>query len=231
MGYISKLMILVSNINKMIENVVIGGGAWAYLVMFIMVYAGASVALITPVLPSVSLIFLVTSLCAAGLVNPYLSYIVLVLAICSGDITAYYIGYFTRSKLISSKLLRFIKEEHITKTKVMYEKANFLTFIFARFTPVIGSLAQFIAGTINYRFTSFLLNNVVAGLIWMTFHFVAGWAFAAIPTLHNNFVLMFFMVPIISGILGITYYLIRNLNICGHLRQKRNNMPYKGDEV
>ncbi|MGB7603939.1 MAG: VTT domain-containing protein [Lutisporaceae bacterium] len=231
MEYITKLLILIAYINKIIENVVISGGAWAYVVMFIMIYVGASFTLFAPVLPSVSLIFLVTSLSATGLINPYLSYIILILAICLGDITAYYIGCITRSKLIDSKFIRFIKAEHIIKTKVMYDKANFLTFLFARFTPVIGSLAQFIAGTIEYNFVSFVLNNVVAGILWMTFHFVAGWIFATIPTLEDNFVLMFFMVPIISSIIGIVYYVAKNTNIFRYLRQKRCSLLCKGDEV
>lgn len=57
MEYIAKLLILISDINKIIESVVIGGGAWAYAAMFIMIYSGASFALFAPVLPSVSLIF------------------------------------------------------------------------------------------------------------------------------------------------------------------------------
>ncbi len=231
MEYIAKLLILISDINKIIESVVIGGGAWAYAAMFIMIYSGASFALFAPVLPSVSLIFLVTSLSSAGLMNPYLSYIILIIAICSGDITAYYIGKITRSKLIDSKVLRFIKAEHITKAKAIYDKAGFITFAFARFTPVIGSIAQFIAGTLEYKFTTFILNNVLAGILWITFHFVAGWLFATIPTLKENYVLMFFMVPIISGITGISYFIIRNINVFGFLRKKRKPMICKGDEV
>lgn len=231
MEYITKLIILISYVNKIIENIVIGGGAWAYAAMFMMIYAGASIVLLAPILPSVSLIFLVTSLSAAGLLNPYLSFAVLILAICLGDITAYYLGCITRNKLVGSKLLRFIKAEHIKKTKDMYEKANFLTFVFARFTPIIGSLAQFTAGTIEFKFTSFILNNVAAGILWMTFNFVAGWVFATIPTLQDNFVLMFFMVPIISSIIGIVYYIVKNTNILRYLRQKRCSLLCKGDEV
>jgi membrane-associated protein len=222
MEYIIKLLGLVSHINTVIQNLVNSGSNWAYTVIFLIMFSGAAFIFAAPILPSVSLIFLITSLSIAGLLNPLLAYFVSTAAIVIGDLSAYLLGRLIRSKVIDTHRLPFFKAEHFDKTKKIYDRADFFSIVFARFTPVVGSFAQFVAGTINFEFQAFVKRNVIAGVIWMTIYFVLGLLFAAIPTLGRNFVLMFFIVPLFSAVVSIGYYIFRNLDVINAIRQKRS---------
>ncbi|MFZ5352307.1 MAG: VTT domain-containing protein [Bacillota bacterium] len=199
---------LLSQINIIIEQIVRSGGNWAYLIMFLVLFAGAACVLTAPLLPSVSLIFVVTSLCVAGLLNPFAAYLVLVMAIILGDLTGYFLGKLIGDKLLVNNKLPFIKPSHIKSTRKLYEGADFLTFVLARFTPLIGSFAQMVAGAVNFKLDAFLLNNIISGVIWFTLHFVAGMILAYIPGLKDNFVIMFLIVPILS-FLASSYYIVK----------------------
>lgn len=211
MEYAVYLTEIIFKLNYIIEKVVIHGGNWAYAVMFIILYTGAAFVPAAPFLPSVSLIFLVTSLSIARLINPVAALLTLVAAIVLGDITSYYIGKLIRDKVISTNRFNFIKEAHIERTKTLYEEVGLMAVIFARFTPVVGSLAQMVAGAINYRMDAFVSRNIIAGVIWLLINFALGWAFAVIPELKSNFVILIMIMPAFSFLVSMVYYLKKSL--------------------
>jgi membrane-associated protein len=216
------IMSITTKANNMIENAVIHGGNWAYAMMFIILFTGAALVFTAPALPSTSLIFLITSLAAAGLLNPILSFLVLAAAICFGDIAAYWLGYHIGFKLKDDRNFPHVKKEYFEKTQRIYSKADLVTMIFARFTPIVGSLAQLVAGAINYRFKSFLSKNLLAGIVWLIFYYTAGWIFAVTPQLGNNHVVMFLLVPIVSTVLSLGYYAIKNFGAFMLTKQQSN---------
>lgn len=211
MEYVVYITGLISKLNYIIEKVVIFGGNWAYAVMFLILYSGTAFVLATPFLPSVSLIFLITSLSIAGLLNPFTALLTLTAAIVLGDVTSYYIGRLIRDKIITTNRLSIIKEKHIEKTKALYDGAGLAAVILARFTPVVGSLAQMVAGAINCRMDDFISRNVIAGVIWLLTNFALGWAFAVIPELRSNFIVLIMIMPVFSFLGSIVYYLRKSL--------------------
>lgn len=219
MTYINQALELFAQLNILIEHAVSKGGGLAYLIMFMILYIGAAFVFTAPMLPSLSLIFLVASLCVAGLLNPVLSFVVLVAAIALGDLTSYYIGKTIRYKLINHQKIPFIKLQHINQTRKIYDKADFLAIVFARFTPVIGSFAQLVAGTIDHKISTFCKRNVISGAIWLLVNFIFGYLVAFIPALKSNFVLIFMLVPIASGVLSVGYYLARNFASFGLMKR------------
>ena len=198
---------IITRLNYMIEKVVVYGGNWAYAVMFLILYAGAAFVLVAPFLPSVSLIFLVASLSIAGLINPAAALLTLAAAIVLGDVTSYCIGKLIRDKIITTNKLSFIKETHIERTKALYNEVGLTAVIFARFTPVVGSLAQMVAGAINYSMDAFISRNIIAGIIWLLVNFALGWTFAVIPELRSNFIVLIMIMPAFSFLGSMVYYL------------------------
>ncbi len=204
---------LFTKINFIIEKIVNGGGSWAYLIMFLILYIGAAVVVTAPFLPSVSLIFMIVSLSVAGLLNPILSFFALTAAVVLGDLTGYFLGKLIGDKLICRNRIPFIKANHIEKSRKLYDEASLVTMVFARFTPMIGSLAQLIAGAVNYRFDAFLLNNVIAGVIWLVVHLTIGFILAVIPTFRNNYILITLIVPILSGLVTLFYFVKKSFSV------------------
>lgn len=219
MAYITNGLNLFAKANIVIENAVSNGGNLAYIIMFLILFIGAAFVFTAPMVPSVSLIFLVASLSVAGLLNPFLSFIVLISAIALGDLTSYYIGKVIRHRLINNQKIPFIKIEHINRTRLIYDKADFISIVFARFTPVIGSFAQLVAGTINHNIATFCKRNIIGGVIWLLVNFVCGYVVAVIPALKNNFALIFMLVPIASMFVSIGYYIAKNIVTVGLIRR------------
>lgn len=211
MEYAIYIIEFIKKSNYIIEKTVLLGGNWAYAVAFLVLYIGAAFVVAAPFLPSVSLIFLVTSLSIAGLMNPVTALLTLTAAIVLGDVTSYYIGKLVRRKIIKANKLSFIKEAHLERTKALYDGAGLMAVILARFTPVVGSLAQMVAGAINYSMDAFISRNIIAGIIWLMVNFALGWAFAVIPELRSNFVVLFMIMPVISLLGSVLYYLKKGL--------------------
>ena len=211
MKYVIFFSQIITSLNHIIEKVVVHGGNWAYAVMFLILYTGAAFVFAAPFLPSVSLIFLVTSLSIAGLINPFTALLTLTAAIVLGDVTSYYIGKLIRDKIITPNRISIIKEAHIKRTKALYDDAGLTTVIFARFTPVVGSLAQMIAGAINYSMDSFISRNIIAGIIWLMVNFALGWTFAVIPELRSNFIVLIMIMPAFSFLASMVYYLKKSM--------------------
>jgi len=216
---LTQILEMFAQVNVMIEGAVSSGGGLAYVIMFLILFIGAAFVFTAPMLPSISLIFLVASLCVAGLLNPVVSFLVLVAAIALGDLTSYYFGKVIRYKLINHEKIPFIKVKHIDETRKIYDKADFLAIVFARFTPVIGSFAQLVAGTIDHKISTFCKRNVIGGTIWLLVNFTFGYLVAYIPAIKSNFVLIFMLVPIASGVLSIGYYLAKNFGSFGLMKR------------
>lgn len=213
MVFINYIADIFSKINILIESAVGNGGSIAYLIMFLILFIGAAFVFTAPMLPSVSLIFLVASLSVEGLLNPFLSFITLITAIALGDLASYYIGKLIRYKLINNEKIPFVKIKYINRTKLIYDKADFLSIVFARFTPIIGSFAQVVAGAIDHKISTFCKRNVVAGAIWLLVNFASGCLISVIPGIKSNFALIFMLVPFASGIVSAGYYIARNSGI------------------
>ena len=211
MEYVIYMTEIITRLNYMIEKVVVHGGNWAYAAMFLILYVGAAFVLAAPFLPSVSLIFLVTSLSISGLINPVAALLTLVAAIVLGDITSYCIGKLIRDKIITTNRLSIIKETHIERTKALYDGVGLTAVIFARFTPIVGSLAQMVAGAINYSVDAFISRNIIAGIIWLLINFALGWAFAAIPELRSNFIVLIMLMPAFSFFGSMVYCLKKSI--------------------
>lgn len=213
MAFVNTIINILANINIVIERVVGNGGSLAYIIMFLILFIGAAFVFTAPMLPSVSLIFLVASLSVAGLLNPYLSFIVLIVAIALGDLTSYYIGKVIRYKLINNEKIPFIKTKYINRTKLIYDRSDFLSIVFARFTPIVGSFAQLVAGAIDHNIGTFCKRNIIAGAIWLLVNFAGGCLVSIIPGIKSNFALVFMLVPFASGIVSVGYYIARNSGI------------------
>lgn len=211
MEYVVYLIENINKLNYIIEKVVVHSGYWAYAVIFLILYTGAAFVIAAPFLPSVSLIFLVTSLSIAGLLNPVAALMTLVSAVVLGDITSYYIGKLIRDKIITAKRLRVIKDAHLEKTKALYDEVGLMAVIFARFTPIVGSLAQTVAGAINYSMDAFIRHNIIAGIIWLLINFALGWVFAVIPELKSNFIVLIMIMPAFSFFVSMVYYVKKSI--------------------
>ena len=82
-----------------------------------------------------------------------------------GYMLGYKLGHETGRKIFSKEESRFIKHEHVQKTKLLYKKYGPISLLLARFLPLRACVC-FVAGAISMPYGTFMLFNVIGALAW-----------------------------------------------------------------
>ena len=166
-------------------------GIYFFLFIIITMETGLVIA---PFLPGDSLLFAAGTIAAVGQMKIIFLWLLLVIAAILGDSINYHIGAYA-----GNKLLRFIKEVHLQKTKAYFEKYGKKTIVLARFIPVVRTIAPFLAGMGKMPYQEFLVYNILGGFLWVTLLLFGGYFFGQLQVVQKNFGL------ITLGIIAISF--------------------------
>lgn len=181
-------------------------GMWVYAILFAIIFAETGL-VIAPFLPGDSLLFVIGALCGMGSLELQVAMPLLILAAFMGDNTNYWVGRLIGLRVLNRASPRFIKHEHLEKTRLFYARHGGKTIIFARFLPIIRTFAPFVAGigTMNYRL--YVMFSILGGVTWIGSLILAGYFFGNIPIIKNNLTLMVIVIVFVSFIPAILEYI------------------------
>ena len=180
-------------------------GVWVYAILFLIIFAETGLVFM-PFLPGDSLLFVAGALCGLGVMQLEWLAPLLMVAAFTGDNTNYWVGRLIGLRLLERASGRFIKREHIDKTREFYEKHGGKTIIFARFMPIIRTFAPFVAGIGLMRYRWFVLYSALGSVAWIGSLTLAGYFFGNIPVVKNNLTLIILVVILISFLPGFVEY-------------------------
>jgi membrane-associated protein len=129
-------------------------------------------------LPGDSLLFTAGLLVAT---NKFDQPIWLVLIVCfvaavTGDQVGYLFGRKAGPKLFDRPDSRIFKRKHLHAAQEFFERHGARTIVLARFVPIVRTFAPVVAGAANMAYRTFVLFNVVGGVLWAIGVTTAGWA-------------------------------------------------------
>ena len=171
-------------------------GTLTYAILFGIVFAETGL-VVTPFLPGDSLLFAAGAFAATGVLDIKLLVVTLSAAAILGDSLNYSIGKVIGHR-IYEKDFRFIKREHLLKTRHFYEKYGTITIVIARFMPIIRTFAPFVAGVGEMRYAKFTSFNITGGLLWVALFCGGGYFFGNLPLVKKNFSLVIIAVVVLS---------------------------------
>ncbi|GGW17734.1 hypothetical protein GCM10018980_32200 [Streptomyces capoamus] len=119
-------------------------------------------------LPGDSLLFTCGLLITSGDLDfPLWGAIALIcLAAILGDQAGYMFGKKVGPSLFNRPDSRLFKQENVTKAHEFFEKYGPKSLVLARFVPIVRTFTPIIAGVSGMKYRSFLIFNVIGGVLW-----------------------------------------------------------------
>ncbi|KKR11541.1 MAG: hypothetical protein UT39_C0006G0047 [Candidatus Woesebacteria bacterium GW2011_GWA1_39_21] len=184
------------HLDKYLLTIIDQYGVLTHVFLFLIIFVETGF-VITPFLPGDSIIFAAGTFSALGYFTLLPLFLNLFLAAVAGDTVNYFIG-----KKIGPKIFerdsRFIKKEHLLRTRLFYEKHGGKTIILARFIPIIRTFAPFVAGVGIMNYKRFVFFNIIGAFLWVGLFLSLGYFFGNIPFIKNNFEATILVIILIS---------------------------------
>jgi membrane-associated protein len=182
-------------------------GSWLYGLLFLIVFCETGL-VVTPFLPGDSLLFAVGALATrpGSPINLPLVSLLLSVAAVLGDAVNYSAGSRLGQKVFTSEPSRLLDKEHLMRAHRFYERYGGKAIFLARFVPVIRTFAPFVAGVGRMSYARFALYNVTGGIVWINSFLLAGYFFADLPVVREQFHYIILAISVISVMpIGIEY--------------------------
>jgi membrane-associated protein len=202
MDLIAFLVDFILHVDKHLAAFVQAYGLWVYALLFAIVFVETGV-VVMPFLPGDSLLFVVGTLCGAGLMSLPLAMALLILAAVLGDQTNYLIGRHVGPRVWSWEQSRLFNKRAFEQAHAFYERWGGITIILARFMPFIRTFAPFVAGVAEMNRARFTSYNVIGALIWVISLTLAGYLFGNLPIVQQHLSKIIWALILVPGLIAI----------------------------
>lgn len=116
--------------------------------------------------PGDSLLFAAGFLASQGVFNIFIVIAVSFCAAVLGDSFGYAFGRRIGPKIFIKEESLFFRREYVDRAKKFYEKHGKKAVVLARFVPFVRTFAPIFAGVGMMHYRTFLLYNVMGGILW-----------------------------------------------------------------
>jgi membrane-associated protein len=196
MDFLRQLVDVFLHLDHHLAEVIARFGAGSYLILFAIIFAETGL-VVTPFLPGDSLLFAAGTFAALGSFDLVLLLLLLVAAAAIGDTVNYWIGARIGERAFSGRV-RFLKTEHLKRTRAFYARHGGKTIVLARFIPIIRTFAPFVAGVGRMHYPRFLAYNLAGAVLWVALFVLGGYFFGNIPAVRSNFTLVILAIIALS---------------------------------
>ena len=196
MDFLRQLIDVFLHLDHQLAQVIEQFGAGSYLFLFLIIFAETGL-VVTPFLPGDSLLFAAGTFAALGSFDLVLLLVLLIAAAVIGDTVNYWIGARIGERAFSGRV-RFLKQEHLERTRGFYARHGGKTIVLARFIPIIRTFAPFVAGVGRMHYPRFLAYNLAGAVLWVTLFVLGGFFFGNIPAVRSNFTLVILAIIALS---------------------------------
>ncbi|GGZ23440.1 DedA family protein [Streptomyces nitrosporeus] len=151
-------------------------------------------------LPGDSLLFTTGLLVTTGdLKYPlWLVCVLVALAAIIGDQVGYLFGRKVGPSLFKRPDSRLFKQENVEKAHDFFEKYGPKSLVLARFVPIVRTFTPIIAGVSRMNYRSFIIFNILGGILWGVGVTLLGAALGKIDFVHENIEMILILIVLVS---------------------------------
>jgi membrane-associated protein len=184
-------------------------GSWVYAAISATIFAETGL-VVAPFLPGESLLLSSGTLAGAGILEIVVLAPLLFGAAFLGDLCNYLIGRFVGRRLLS-KPRRHLRPEHVAQAEEFYEKHGGMAIVFARFLPIVRTLAPFVAGIASMEVHRFMFFAAIASALWVTIFMGAGYWFGTAQWVQDYLGFALVAIVMASAIPGFIIYVVHRV--------------------
>jgi membrane-associated protein len=196
------LVDFILNVDVHLRAFVEAYGMWVYALLFLIIFTETGV-VVFPFLPGDSLLFIVGTLCGAGLMNLPLSMALLLAAAVLGNQTNYAIGRRIGARVFQWEDSRLFNKRAFEQAHAFYEKYGGITIVLARFMPFVRTFAPFVAGVARMTRSKFSFYDVTGGALWVCGLTLAGYLFGNLPWVQQHLEKIIWALILVPGLIAI----------------------------
>lgn len=153
-------------------------------------------------LPGDSLLFIAGFLAseAGGRVLPPLPMVagVTVIAAILGDQFGYWFGRRLGPTLFDRPKSRYFNPQHVVRAHKFFDRYGAKTIVLARFVPIVRTFAPIVAGIGTMKYRTFVMYNIIGGLLWGVGVTTLGYYLGEISAVRNNIEIAIVAIVVIS---------------------------------
>jgi membrane-associated protein len=162
-------------------------------------------------LPGDSLLFTAGLLIAGGrYLNLPLWLVCLLISVAAiaGDQVGYLFGKRVGPTLFRRPDARLFKQGNLTKARGFFDRYGARSIVLARFVPVVRTFTPIVAGASHMHYRTFLIYNVIGGILWGSGVTVLGFLLGQIAFVRDHIELILIAIVVVS-VLPIAIELLR----------------------
>jgi membrane-associated protein len=191
-----QLVDFVLHLDVHLDELAANYGAWIYAILFLIIFCETGL-VVLPLLPGDSLLFAAGAVAASGRLDIVGLCILLITAAILGNAVNYWVGRLAGHEL-QRRFPGLIKQQYLDRTRAYFERYGGKTVIIARFVPIVRTVAPFAAGVGQMTHLRYQFYNITGSLLWVLLLVPAGYFFANVPIVKENFSAVIIGIVIIS---------------------------------
>ncbi|MEO8443869.1 MAG: DedA family protein [Gammaproteobacteria bacterium] len=186
----------VLHLNVHLDELVSTYGVWVYAILFLIIFCETGL-VVLPFLPGDSLLFAAGAVAASGRLDVLALCGLLIVAAVLGNAVNYWVGRLAGAEM-QRRFPRLIKPRHLERTRAYFERFGGKTIIIARFVPIVRTIAPFAAGVGEMNHLRYQGYSVAGSMLWVLLLVPAGYFFANVPLVKENFSAVIIGIIIVS---------------------------------
>jgi len=203
---LANLLNLITQMNARLGDVVTTYAGWSYLIIFVMILL-EPLPLLTPFLPSGSLVLAAGALAADGGLNFWLVLALSVTAALLGDSGNYLLGRGLGLLALRRRGGKDREHRNLERAREFYRRYGAITLLVGRLLPFVRVIVPTLAGMGVMSYRRFFLLNGLGCVLWTSVFLLAGYYFGRIPIVRDNLLLGM----LVAGVVVTLYMIIHRL--------------------